>query len=108
VPFTSITLTGTYKDTQGNPASGSVILQLSQQMHQPGVGVAPTASIVLPLSAGGFSTAVLATDDAGTQPPMSSYNVIEEITGAPVNLYSIQIPHATSPIDIASCPRVAA
>jgi hypothetical protein len=105
--FTAVTLTGHYEDEHGIAVSGSVTLQLTYSMYQPGVANVARTPITLTLDgSGNFSTTLLATNDTATEPVDVAYQVTERVGGAPEFIYYIQLDHSTSPIDIASCQRV--
>jgi len=91
--FTSITVTGTYEDTNGDPAEGRVTFKLTSAMRQPAqnLTIVPTDVIATLDGDGEFSIALTANNDSGTVPSGVGYEVTERIKGAALNKYFISI-----------------
>lgn len=104
---TVVTLTGTYVDELGQPASGSltfipsvgtlrdpahdVTIKLNQQRVELTVG-------------GLLSVALLATDDPDLVPVGFHYDVVERIDGYAQRSWILQLPHTITVIDVADIP----
>lgn len=82
--FTSITVTGTFLDQAGDPASGTVSFQLSTSLKDTSANriVAPVLVTETLDANGAFSTTLVATDDDTTEPTGATYIVTERINGA--------------------------
>ncbi len=105
--FTNVVLTGTYFA----PSGGAVQFQLDQTMMQPnGLIVAPTVhQVIIAIgSASTFSITLAATNDPATLPQGTAYQVTEQMTTAPPNIYWIVLPYNATggTVDITECPRV--
>jgi hypothetical protein len=105
VAFTQVTVTGTYRDAEGNDAQGAVVFTPTHAMRNGEIVVsAPrTAQIV----AGAIDIDLAATDDAGTTPEGVVYEVSEHITGTRVRrTYYLAVPAAGGPVDLDTAPIV--
>jgi hypothetical protein len=101
--FTAITVTGDFKDAAGNTLAGSVQFTLSGPMQDSAdkIIVAPV-QITAEVTAGALSQSLYANDDTTTQPPGTSYAVVEQVGGVS-RRYNITVPHAagSGTIDLA-------
>jgi hypothetical protein len=95
--FTTITVTGTYQDANGDPVPGFVTFMLSSQLQD-----AVTEEIVSRTrikryldSAGSFSVDLVATNDPDTEPLGATYKVSEYIRGRLERVYNIELPYDT-------------
>lgn len=91
---TEITVTGTFHNEDGTPASGTLQFQLSAAIANSDVVVSPVPLTVTLNSAGSFSVPLAANDDTATTPAGTSYTVIERITSTSNREYSIVVPSA--------------
>lgn len=93
--FTTITVTGTYKEADGTTAaSGNVTFIASTTMTDSSNNqiIAPTLATGTLNGSGAISVSLTATDDSTTQPTGVTYEVTENINGAGQNKYNIAIP----------------
>jgi len=93
--FTTITVTGTYKRSDGTTAAaGTVSFVASHAMTDSTNNqvVAPTRVTGTLNSSGVFSVTLTATDDTTTTPTGVTYEVTERITDAAENKYNIAVP----------------
>ena len=94
--FTTITVTGTYKQSDGTTAaSGNVTFLAATTMTDSSNNqiVAPTLVTGTLNGSGTFSVSLTATNDSTTQPTGVTYEVTENIDGAGQNKYNIEIPY---------------
>jgi hypothetical protein len=108
--ITPITVTGTYLNGDGTPATGRVTFTPTTTVTDPsGPAIFPTLAVTAVLDATGhFSVILGATDDATTQPAGWLYQVIETINKVTRPSYLIALPHTTTLVDMASLsPQVA-
>lgn len=92
--ITTITVTGTYTDFQGNAASGTVAFTpSSSELMDPGASTMLDAvPIVATLdSTGHFSVTLPCTDNATLGPAGWTYQVVETVHG--IRTYNIDLPH---------------
>lgn len=101
MPFTQITVVGTFHDATGAAASGSVIFRPYRMRN--GV-IIVEAPIVAQLDAtGSISASLAATDDTGTEPGGSGYLVEENIVNAARRAtYYLPVPHGGGTVDLAA------
>ncbi len=93
--FTTITVTGTYKQADGTTAaSGNVTFIASTTMTDSSNNqiIAPTLTTGTLNGSGTFSVSLTATDDSTTSPTGVTYEVTENIDGAGQNKYNINVP----------------
>lgn len=93
--FTTVTVTGTYKRSDGTTAaSGTVSFVASHAMTDSSNNqvVAPTRVTGTLNSSGVFSVTLTATDDTTTTPSGVTYEVTERIIDAAENKYNISVP----------------
>lgn len=92
MPFTYVTVTHTFGTAQQAPAAGSIVFTPVEPMHN-GVTVisAPVKATLSPL--GMLSQVLAANTDLDTIPSGTTYKVVEQIVGQPLNTYYIQVPH---------------
>lgn len=101
------TLTGTYYDTSGNPAQGTVTFTPTAELFATVAGlVLPSLNITATLSGGAFSVHLLPTDTANVSPTGWGYHVTENIQYGTsgtniISTYYIQ-PTGTGTLNIAS------
>lgn len=91
--LTTITVTGTYVDFNGNPMTGAVTFTPSADLVDAGASefLSP-GPITLQLdSSGHFSTTLICTDNTNLQPPGWVYIVTESVRGT--RTYPIALPH---------------
>lgn len=92
--LTTVTLTGSYVDFEGNPIEGQIRFTVSEVLRN-GTDdqmVAPS-SVVVPLSSGSFSVSLPATNDPDVIPNPFVYTVEESFPGG--RYYEISIPYTT-------------
>lgn len=93
--LTTVTLTGSYVDFEGNPIEGQVRFSIAEVLRN-GTDdqmVAPS-SVVVPLSSGSFSVSLPATNDPDVVPNPFVYTVEESFPNG--RSYEISIPYTTS------------
>ena len=95
--FTTVTLTGTFKDAAGVAQAGTLTFTLTAGVANSGQTVAPSPITVTLNGSGAFSQSLIATDDAGTTPQGVQYGVTEQISGAQPRDYFITISAANAP-----------
>lgn len=105
--FTFASVTHTYLNLDGTPASGKVTFELSGAMRNSGTTYAPSLPMICPLNSGGSLVAYLpANNDPGTIPDGVTYTVTEEIasmgTASVGETFSILVPTGGGTIDLAS------
>lgn len=95
--FSSVTVTHTYTNLDGTPASGSVEFALTGAMRNGGVTLAASNPLIANLdSSGALSVALPATDDPATVPQGRMYTVTERIAGAREETYTVSVPSASA------------
>lgn len=99
--LTTVTVSGTYVDIQGNPIAGQVnftprAILTDASYNQ--IVIAKTISVTLD-SNGSFSTILPATDDTSLSPYNFTYLVEEAFSGG--RLYDIAIPSAAATLNLA-------
>lgn len=100
--YTQITVSGTFKAPDNTLCEGRVTFQLSEALQDTAGNVIATREpVICVLSSGAFTTTLFATDDTGVIPTGVTYLVTEEISGAPPRSYEIQLPKATTTVNIA-------
>ena len=93
--LTTVTLTGSYVDFEGNPIEGQIRFSIAEVLRN-GTDdqmVAPS-SVVVPLSSGSFSVSLPATNDPDVVPNPFVYTVEESFPNG--RTYEISIPYTTS------------
>ncbi len=97
--LTAVTVTGTYVDAQGNPATGSVTFTPTTTLLDGGTG-----NVILPkpvqvsLVNGVISAALFATDDVDAQPQGWAWKVDEtQVVPGAQRVYYVQIPSSVAP-----------
>lgn len=102
------TITGTIKDTEGNPASGRVIFTSSYRLtDEDGNVVYVPTTIIATLVGGAFTAELAATNSPDITPSGWTWRITEDIDGQTANTWYAQIAHdATEPIDYASLSPV--
>lgn len=97
--FTQVTVTGTYRDAEGDEAVGAVVFTPAAAMRNDSIVVASpvTAQIV----DGAISVSLAATDDPDTLPLGVTYEVVEQIVGTRYRRrYQLPVPYAGGAIDL--------
>ena len=92
--LTTVTITGSYVDFEGNPIEGQIRFSISEVLRN-GTDdqlVAPS-SVVVPLSSSSFSVSLPATNDPDVIPNPFVYTVEESFPGG--RSYTISIPYTT-------------
>jgi hypothetical protein len=105
---TPITLTATFLDADGQPASGHVTFRLSAPLQDTAgnVIVAPT-TVRADLDADGhMEVALFATADEATIPQGLTYRVTEQIAGASIRRYDIVVAAEPATVDLADLAPV--
>lgn len=98
--FSTATITHTYENADGTPASGQVKFTLTRAITNGSITIVP-ASITAALSSSGvLSQALTANNDSGTFPTDSQWQVYVEILGAKVEEYTILVPTGGGSIDL--------
>lgn len=101
--LTTIIVTGTYFDLEGNPLTGTVTFSLNYPVAD---GTAPaflyTSSVVEKLVAGHLSVTLACTDNADLYPEPITYQVSENVGGIR-RVYNISLPSSDVPtVDLAT------
>ncbi|HEX5347847.1 MAG TPA: hypothetical protein VFW64_12235 [Pseudonocardiaceae bacterium] len=101
--FTVRTVTQTFANADGTPASGKVTFDLSGRMTNGGTTILPN-EVTAPLDGSGAMTVTLAAnDDTGTLPAGVQWRVTVRILGAEEESYFVTVPSAGSgSIDLGS------
>lgn len=106
--FTQVTITGTFQNSDGSPASGGVRFQPTAVMRNATATTEINAQTAVhaQVTAGALSSVTLAaTTDPGTTPTGVTYEVTEYLTGQPRKKYFIAVPHDGGTINLATHPR---
>lgn len=90
--FTTVTVTGTFKDASGTAKAGSVVFTLSQPIENGDVIAEPTPIVAELNGSGQISVGLYSNVDLATSPPNTCYGVTELITGAQLRDYFVVIP----------------
>lgn len=93
--FTQITVTKTWTNPDGSPATGTVLFQLTQQLTDSSTGNSiDPEPITATLSGGAISQVLVANNDPTTQPQSTKYAVTETVSSEanPV-YYTIIVPY---------------
>lgn len=103
--FTTRTITHTFVNADGTPASGSVTFTLTKRMTNGATTIVP-AEVVAALSASGqLSQALTANNDPGTTPADAQWRVDLRLAtpGAPLTeAFYVTVPSGTGAIDLGS------
>lgn len=109
--FTTRTVTHTFQNADGTPASGSVTFALSDRMTNSGTTVLPTEVVGSLNGSGQLSVVLTANDDAGTVPTGAQWRVTFRILGASEEVFSVTVPNGSGTVDLGTllpgAPQVA-
>ncbi|MFB7312998.1 SGNH/GDSL hydrolase family protein [Streptomyces sp. NPDC056192] len=98
----TVTLTGRYVHPDGAPFAGKVTFSTPALLTLSGADTIAAGTATVNLDASGqFSVILVATDNADMQPTGWAYQVTEQLTGIAARVYSILLPSANSPVDLA-------
>jgi lysophospholipase L1-like esterase len=98
----TVTLTGRYVHPDGTPFAGKVTFSTPALLTLSGADTIAAGTATVTLDAGGqFSVILVATDTPDMQPTGWAYQVTEQLTGIAPRVYSILLPSANSPVDLA-------
>jgi lysophospholipase L1-like esterase len=98
----TVTLTGRYVHPDGSPFAGKVTFSTPALLTLSGADTIAAGSATVTLDAAGqFTVILVATDNADMQPTDWAYRVTEQLTGVESRVYSILLPSANSPVDLA-------
>lgn len=93
--FTSITITHTFLNADGTPASGTVRWSLSGRMTNSTQSIMPSGPKNVSLNGSGVMSVVLpANDDTGTTPIGVEWQVTIAVTGCSEEQYLVTVPHS--------------
>ena len=105
--LTTITVTGTYRNGDGSPQSGTVTFTPSTDLvDTTGAVIVRAAAVPAPLYDGVLSIPLLCTDNADLGPSGWYWIVAEEITGAATRTYDVLIPHSGTSVDLSALAPV--
>lgn len=95
MPFTTVTVTAQYGASEPTPESGKVTFTRSEVINDPTTGliVAPVPVVAELDATGSIAVPLLANNDPTTTPIGSTYEVLEQIDGAPERSYTIVVPY---------------
>lgn len=100
--FSQTTITHTFTNADGTPASGIVEFVLSKRITNGSTTIIP-ASVSAPLDATGhLSQTLTANDDPGTVPIDSQWRMDLRLQGADVETFWITVPAGTGTVDLGS------
>lgn len=107
MPFTFVTVVGTYTAGDGVVPSGTVVFTPTSPLRNGSIVI--TAPVVGRINASGQLKAadgitaltLAATTDPATQPSGATYEVVEFLGGADRRSYEIVVPHTAAPLDLA-------
>lgn len=107
--FTTQTITHTFTNCDGTPASGSVTFRLTKRMTNSGSTIGPGTVTGTLNGTGQLSVSLFANDDTATFPADAQWMVNIRILGWDAEQYAVTVPHsASSPIDLGTLlPSVA-
>ncbi|HEY6021626.1 MAG TPA: hypothetical protein VIY48_17685 [Candidatus Paceibacterota bacterium] len=98
----TVTVTATYKNSDGSPATGTVSFTPNTVLQDATASqIIDSTPQTVTLLNGSFSVTLMATDDTHLLPSGWSYNVVENIAGCNRN-YFLQFPAAQTPVDLSS------
>lgn len=100
----TVTVTGTYEDADGNPASGTVSFRLNTNLYDSEGNVIVTRDTITATldGSGAFSQVLAATTGDDIEPSSGVvYVVTERIDGAPSRRYRVALPHTSPTVDLA-------
>lgn len=99
--FTEATITHTFRNADGTPASGAITFTLTERMTNDGVTIVP-AEITAALNAEGkLSQKLTANNDPGTIPQDALWRVDWRIQGPPMpESYFITVPSGGGTVDL--------
>lgn len=98
--FTTATITHSFQNADGTPASGSVNFALAQRMTNSGTTILPT-EVTATLSAQGAISQVLAANtDTGTVPAGAQWRVTLRILGMAPEEFFIVVPSGGGTVDL--------
>lgn len=98
-----VTVTGTYEDAEGNPATGTVTFKLNGVLVDPVDDIrVPRTPIVATLDGtGSFSQVLNATSGGDITPDGLLYTVTEQITGSRTTRKKVALPSTPANVDVA-------
>ena len=100
--FTAASVTHTFENADGTPASGQVEFSLTKRIANSGTSIAPN-SVVYTLSSAGTLTAVLTSNvDSATVPTDSQWRVDIRILGTELETDFITVPSGGGSVDLGS------
>lgn len=101
--FTQRTVTHTFTNADGSPASGTVTFALTGRMTNGSTTIVPAAEVTGTLNAtGNLSVTVTANNDTGTVPTDAGWMVTLRIAGAKQEEFLITVPSGTGTVDLGS------
>lgn len=100
--FTRATVTHTFENADGTPASGAVTFTLTKRMTNGTTTIVPSEITANLNSEGKLSQALTANDDPGTIPSDAQWRVDLRILGAPSEPYFITVPTGGGTADLGS------
>ena len=89
--FTSINVTGTFKNPDGSDAAGTITFLLTEQMENGGIIIEPEPIVATLSGTGTISQSLPANDDSGTSPTSTQYIVIEQTSGSRNREYAFTV-----------------
>lgn len=99
--FTTATITHTFKNPDGTPASGAITFQLTKRMSQSGTTITPGEITATLDSSGDLSQSLTSNVDAGTIPQDSEWLCTFRIQGdAPDGPYALTVPSGGGTVDL--------
>lgn len=99
--FTTPTVTHTFQNPDGTPASGSVVFTLSKRMTNGTTSVVPGVTVTSALnSSGQLSQALFANTDTGTIPSDAQWRVDIRIGTIDDGPYFIVVPSGIGSVDL--------
>lgn len=98
--FTMRTVTHTFTNADGTPASGSVTFSLTKRMTNGSTTYVPATITANPDSGGNISVSLIANNDSGTFPADSQWMVTFRILGSDLEEFPITVPSGSGTIDL--------
>lgn len=102
MPFSSATITHTFMNADGTPASGSITFVLSGRMTNGTTTIVPAEVTANLNGTGQLSQALTSNVDAGTSPQTTSWTMTMRILGASQEVFSIVVPTGGGTVDLGS------
>lgn len=102
MPFSTATISHSFENADGTPASGSITFALSGRMTNGALTIVPAEVAANLNGSGQLSQALTSNVDSGTSPQTTSWTVTMRIQGASQEVFSIVVPTGGGTVDLGS------